>query len=353
MGIDPETTGNTASTLGDLESCVRVDVPSPAFDDVSDYNIDVYVKGDTPAPIGYQATVTYDQNVVHIAAPGTDDLIKLPAGVSFSDTLPDSDGTFLATAVYLDPAEFGTPGDGAVARLGLDIGGSGVVTFTLSPNSGYASGAGTHPAALVSAQLAISQDCPGVTPTPSPTPTPMPTPTPTVTSTPPPGTTLLVRGWNNSCYIGPDRPIEDALPDRADHVLAVYRMRADQGFDRWFPNRSDLSTMIAVSGYQPLFILMGEQASWVHEPSGASPTSVPLAGGWSNVCYTDHAKSVEEATAGVAGGFEIMYQLGSDQVWRRFVPGRSDVSNIVQLNEYDCVLILVSQGGGTTWSFDR
>ncbi|TEU15504.1 MAG: hypothetical protein E3J25_03775, partial [Anaerolineales bacterium] len=59
MGIDPETTGNTATTLGTLERCVRVDVPNPAFDGVSDYNIDVYVKGDTRAPIAYDASVVY------------------------------------------------------------------------------------------------------------------------------------------------------------------------------------------------------------------------------------------------------------------------------------------------------
>ncbi|NIV29368.1 MAG: hypothetical protein GWN58_07620, partial [Anaerolineae bacterium] len=45
-----------------------------------------------------------------------------------------------------------------------------------------------------------------------PTPTPTPgTPTPTPTATPPPGTIMLVSGWNNSCYLGPEQPIEGAL----------------------------------------------------------------------------------------------------------------------------------------------
>ncbi|MGB6836735.1 MAG: hypothetical protein WBF66_03410 [Dehalococcoidia bacterium] len=163
MGIDPETTGNTASTLGTLESCVRVDVPSPAFDGVSDHNIDVYVKGDTQSPVGYEVSVTYDQNIVHIAAPGTDTLIKMPGALEPSpETLPDSDGMFIAGALHLDPAKFGTPGDGALVRLGLDIGGSGVVTFSLDPpaDNGYATDAGIHDATHVSAQLAINQDCP-------------------------------------------------------------------------------------------------------------------------------------------------------------------------------------------------
>jgi len=104
MGIDPETTGNTASTLGTLEPCVRVDIPSPAFDGVSDHNIDVYVKGDIDAPVAYDAWVTYDPDLVHITAPGTDTLVKMPDAIEpTTDTVPDSDGTFASGAVYLDP----------------------------------------------------------------------------------------------------------------------------------------------------------------------------------------------------------------------------------------------------------
>jgi hypothetical protein len=409
MGIDPQTTGNTASTLGTLEPCVRVNVPSPAFDGVSDYNIDVYVKGDTQAPVAYDAGVVYaavndgcpaldepetgDQClnsvdddgdtaindgcpqvgataesgeqcaggqdddgdiIVHVAAPGTNTRIKLPEGLDLSDALPDSDGIFTAGAVYLTGGP-GAAGDGALVRLGLDIGGSGLVTFALNPPplSGYASVAGEHSLTLVSAQLAINQDCPGVTPTPTSTPgTPTATPTSTPLPTPPPGTIMLASGWNNPCYVGPEQPIEDALADVADHVLAVYRMRADQGFDTWFPNRPEASDITTVSPYQPLFILMGQYAFWPHEPSGTPPPSVSLARGWNNVCYTGQTKSVEDATAGVAGGLVIMYQLGSDQGWRYFVPARPEISSIEQLSQYDTVLMLVNQEGGTTWTFD-
>ena len=165
MGIDPETTGNTASTLGTLERCARVDVPNPAFDGVSDYNIDVYVKGDTQTPIGYDASVVYDNTKAHIAAPGTDVLIKMPGATSVAETgtPPDTDGTFTAGVVYFDPAESRTPGDGVLVRLGLDIGGSGLVTFALNPDwSTYASITYPlgHPIAVDGAQLAINQDCP-------------------------------------------------------------------------------------------------------------------------------------------------------------------------------------------------
>jgi len=413
MGIDPETTGNTASTLGTLEPCVRVDVLNPAFDDVSDYNIDVYVKGDTQAPQYYDADVVYaavndgcpaldepetgdeclnsvdddgdtetndgcpqvgdsgesgeqcggsmgmDDDgdvIVHVAAPGTDDDIKLPGAFCLSDTLPDSDGTFTAGCSYVSGGP-GTAGNGTILRVGLDIDGtkSGVVTFSFNPyphTDYYSLAGGDHGLTLVSAQLAINQDCPGVTPTPTPG-TPIPgTPTATPQPTPPPGTIMLVSGWNNPCYIGPEQPIEDALADVADHVLAVYRMRADQGFESWFPNRPEASNITTVSTYQPLFILMSQYAFWPHEPSGTPPPSVSLARGWNNVCYTGQTKSVEDATAGVAGGLVIMYQFDSEQGWRNFVPARPEMSNIAQLSQYDTVLMLVNQEGGTTWTFD-
>jgi len=407
MGIDPQTTGNTASTLGTLEPCVRVDVPSPAFDGVSDYNIDVYVKGDTQAPMAYDASVVYaavndgcaaldepetgaqclnsadddgdtetndgcpqvgataesgeqcagDKDddgdiIVHVAAPGTNTQTKMPGALSLADTLPDSDGIFAANAVYLTGGP-GTAGDGTLARLGLDIGGSGLVTFALNPpsDSAYASGVSAHNLAFVSAQLAINQDCPGVTPTPTPG-TPTATSTATPLPTPPPGTIMLVNGWNNPCYVGPEQPIEDALADVVDHVLAVYRMTADQRFEGWFPNRPKASDITTVRPYQPLFILMDQYAFWPHEPSGTPPPSVPLASGWNNVCYPGQTKSAEDATAGVAGGFVIMYQLGSDQGWSWYAPARSGMSSIAQLSQYDTVLVLVNQEGGTTWTFD-
>jgi hypothetical protein len=186
-----------------------------------------------------------------------------------------------------------------------------------------------------------------------PTPTPTPgTPTPTPMPTPPPGTITLVSGWNNSCYVGPEQPIEDALADVDAHVLAVYRMRADLGFDRWFPNRPEVSTLTAVSPYQSLVILMGQQAFWPHEPSGTPPPSVPLAGGWNSVCYTGATKDVQAATAGIVENINVLYTLASDQKWRRFIPGRPDVSTLDQLESSTAVLILVTNPDGVLWMFD-
>ena len=160
--VDPDITGNTASTLGTVEACAPIVAPTPAFNGVSDYNIDIVVTGDTQAPVAYDAQLNYDQNVVHVAAPGTNTLIKLPGATDFSDTpLPDTNGVFVAGAVYLSGGP-GTAGNGTIVRVGLDIGGSGLVTFSLnpSPSTAYASGAGIHPVTVDSGQLAINVPCP-------------------------------------------------------------------------------------------------------------------------------------------------------------------------------------------------
>ena len=161
--IDPEFSGNTANTLGTVEDCVRVDVASPTFDGVSDYIIDIVVTGDTQAPRSYDASLNYDSSKIHIADPDTNPLMKMPGATDMSDALPDSDGTYAAAALYLTGGP-GTAGNGTIARVGLDIGSPGVVTFTLNPDpqTAYASNAGTHAIAVDSAILAINQDCPPV-----------------------------------------------------------------------------------------------------------------------------------------------------------------------------------------------
>ncbi|MCJ7511218.1 MAG: hypothetical protein MUP14_10105 [Dehalococcoidia bacterium] len=157
--IDPEITGNGANTLGTVEDCVQVDISSPSFDDVSDYEIDIVVSGDTQAPTMYDVLLNFDSTKVHIAALGTDRLIKMPGAYPYGDELPDSDGTYAADAYYLVGA--GIEGDGTLVRVGLDIGASGVVTFSLDadPLTAYKSGAGNHPVMLDSGMLAINDYC--------------------------------------------------------------------------------------------------------------------------------------------------------------------------------------------------
>jgi hypothetical protein len=55
----------------------------------------------------------------------------------------------------------GIAGDGTLMRIGLDIGASGVVVFSLNGASetAYTSDAGSHPITLDSGRLAINDSC--------------------------------------------------------------------------------------------------------------------------------------------------------------------------------------------------
>jgi hypothetical protein len=170
--IDPEITGNSADTLGTVESCYEVTCPSAectwdgvsGMDGVSDYSIDVVVWGDTQAFISYSVVVSWDSPWAFcLNKPGTDTCIKTPyAGCGWPPELylPCCYPPFSSGALY--PPGLGIPGDGTIVRLGLDIGASGVVTFGLHPPplAAYESAAGTHPVTVDGAVLAINTPCP-------------------------------------------------------------------------------------------------------------------------------------------------------------------------------------------------
>jgi len=158
--------------------------------------------------------------------------------------------------------------------------------------------------------------------------------------------------WTYSCYLGASLPTEDALAAISDDPLAAYRLRPDQGYDRWFPGRPDVSTMTVLNPYDALFLLMASDTTWAQQPWGESPSSVNLVSGWNSVCYTGQTKDTETATEGFAGQIAIAYTLEPGLAWKRFVPDRPEVSNLNQLDAFTPVLILVTEGAGAVWVFE-
>ena len=162
--VDPDPSGNTASTLGTVEKCYRVDVSLPLiFDGVSDVNIDVVVTGDTLAPVSYDASLNYDNTKVNITAPGTDAVIKLPGSTDLGEALPGTDGTHSFGTLYLAGGP-GTAGNGTIVRVGLDLNlaAAGDLAFTLnaSPQTSYSSLSGAHtPITVDGATLSVNKDC--------------------------------------------------------------------------------------------------------------------------------------------------------------------------------------------------
>ena len=178
---------------------------------------------------------------------------------------------------------------------------------------------------------------------------------------------VLVPGWNDSCYTGPEVDIEEALTDAGlidadgvSSVLAAYRFTNDdtQAFDRWFPGREDIEdTLTTISPFDQLFLLLdpaGEPMNWVMQvvadSTGQKDTQVSLIQNWNSVCYAGASKSPDEATASINGSLKIIYSLASDQSWRRYVPNRTELTNIVTLNKYTSVFALMTNAG--TWVFD-
>ncbi len=162
--IDPDITGNSANTLGIVESCAQVNVdPANMYDGVADVIIDIVVWGATYAPVGYDVSLNYEPWSVQIVPPDTDCLIKTPGAVDFGETLPDDDGTFACGAFYWTGGP-GIPGDGTIVRIGLDILHDGMTILTLEEPIVYMSGSSQiptyHPLTTDSAYLAINNNCP-------------------------------------------------------------------------------------------------------------------------------------------------------------------------------------------------
>jgi hypothetical protein len=403
--IDPDIAGNTTSGIGagGIEDCLRLD-GSGGFDGSADHTIDVVVQGDTQAPTAYDAWVTYGSSVIHVLDSGTDALVKLPGASDFTTNedpgpIKSSDGQLDAGALYLSGGP-GIAGDGTILRIGLDINftaGPTIVTLAFAKGA-YRSAAGAHPTTTGTGLLAINQDCPAgptVTPTSTgtatPAPTYSPTPPPTASPTPTPASDVdgdtvpdvsdncplvtnpdqadndgdgigdaceglalgmpLVAGWNHVCYTEAAQPVDQGLTPLAGKVLAAYRLKPGGTYDRWFPGRPGLSTMETLSSYDALFILTSGSTVWAQQPSPA-PGTVSLGQGWNDVCYLGKGKPPADGTTSIVGQLGILYVLGSEQTWSRYVPERPEVSSIARLEQYDAVLMLVTESGGTTWTFD-
>ena len=369
LGIDANPSGNTATTLGTIEPCVRIGTNQTA-------QIDVFITDVTDLLV-WHVLVGYDTSKMNIVDRNVQLFAAAGAGsalIDFSDGDPGLGGAYdLMVSEDSEPPVVES-GSGVLARLTVRGMAPGVIALTLGDPRLFGTPLPRQitVGSITNAWIAVDQACPSEppptstpgptveptpsstttsTPGPTTTPTPSSTPTPgTPTPTPPPGTVILVAGWNDVCYQGPARPIGEALADWAGHVGAVYRMRPGQGFDHWFPTRPELSTIENLSPYDQLFILATEPTVWTHEPV-SPPASASLVGGWNGVCYPGPDREVEPATASISGKFALLYTLASDQAWRRFAPGRPEASNLSLLRSRTAVLILVTDSGGAQWVF--
>jgi hypothetical protein len=195
IGIDANATGNTATTLGTIDSCRSVNVGD------ADFDVDVYIT-DASGLMGWSVYLTYDPALLSVATFSTSFMEpQTPASV-------DEGKGLLYLASSLTPG--GASGSGVLARITFHAISNGSSALHIRTDWPYGPFLNNDPfsGSVSDAQIAIGQGCdvPTAIPTPSPTPvitpssSPTPTPTPSTTPTqhpsptPPPSGSVQLKG---------------------------------------------------------------------------------------------------------------------------------------------------------------
>ena len=183
-------------------------------------------------------------------------------------------------------------------------------------------------------------------PTPTPTPTPTATPSPTATATPPVGPTRTVQwgpGWHSEMWTGSSTPPEQAFACAQSKYAAAYRL-VSGGWERYFPDRPDISNMGPLEQYGAFLILVIDNVTCqmpVADPPDTERT-LDWGVGWQNEGWTDpDGTPPQNAFACAAGNYAAAYRLVGGG-WERYFPDRPDISNMGLLNRHDAFLILVT-----------
>jgi len=180
IGIDANAAGNTATTLGTIDSCRSVNVGDPDFD------VDVYIT-DASSLMGWSVYLTYDTARLSVASFST----------SFMEPQTPASADEGKGLLYLGSGQTqsgGASGSGVLARITFHAISNGSSALHIRTDWPYGPFLNNDPfsGSVSDAQIAIGQGCgvPTAVPTPSPTPliTPSfpPTPTPASAFTPTP-----------------------------------------------------------------------------------------------------------------------------------------------------------------------
>lgn len=207
IGVDADPTGNTATSLGPIDSCVSVGTGDT-------FQVDVFV-ADVTDLLAWETYFVYDISVLNV---DSRDVMMFQAAnpgsqvFDVSEALPDLDGRYGLAAVDIAAPPAPDSGSGVLARLTLRAVGAGVSPLSLSPIDingdgtmdlgpwlkdfegepiGDLNGDSFFDASIANAEIAVDGTCPGATTLASPTvipasatPGPSPSPTPEATAAP-------------------------------------------------------------------------------------------------------------------------------------------------------------------------
>jgi len=201
MGVDADPTGNTATSLGPIDSCVSVSTGDT-------FEVDLFI-ADVADLAGWEASLEYDMTVINVVSR---DVMMFQAAepesrvFDLSEALPDLDGRYRMTVLDTAAPSATESGLGVLARLTLkamaagvspanllllDIDGDGkmdggpFLTSSEGEAIGDIDGNGVFDGPISNAQIAVDTACPSGTPVPPGT---TPTAVPTLTATPPAAT---------------------------------------------------------------------------------------------------------------------------------------------------------------------
>jgi hypothetical protein len=181
------------------------------------------------------------------------------------------------------------------------------------------------------------------------TPTPIITPTPTATATPsgtpPVGPTRTLHwgpGWHNATWSVDSTP-EEVFACAMGNYAAAYRL-VGGGWERYFPDRPELSNMGDLEPYDAFLILVTADVTCempLADPLGTERT-LDWGVGWQDEGWTGpDGTPPQDAFACANGSYAAAYRLVGGG-WERYFPDRPDVSNMGLLNRYDASFILVT-----------
>lgn len=183
VGVDSDSTGNEATSLGEIDACVSVAVGQT-------FDVDVFVT-DVADLAAWQATFGYEPSVLQVVGTNVDLFLASDQPgrlLDLSEVVPDQDGSYGFRVADMTPGAAGHYGSGVLARVTLEALTAGSSFLTLDEiilgtseilAIGDVTGDNMFDGPISYAQVWVGEPCPSTLPTPPPRPSPTVIPEPT------------------------------------------------------------------------------------------------------------------------------------------------------------------------------